>query len=507
MKILKNLRIISQAVVLLLFLAVFVMTRNQAAGEPYFPVKLFFAIDPLVLLTTFLSSHALQKILLMSIVVIAVTVVFGRVFCGWFCPMGTIHAVASKLNRKEKHVPEWMPRIKYFILLFILAGAVFGLNLSGFLDPLSILVRSLSLTVYPLLNLVVSFIFDAAGYPGIDWLEEAMLRTSRFLGDNVLPESQPYFYQSAFIGTIFFVAILLNLVSRRFWCRFLCPLGALLSLLSRFSPIGIKVSESCISCVDCRKTCPTGAIPEDGKGRSKPECIACMNCTEPCPVDAVAYGITLRTEPLSITKRSMFASVASGVLSVPLLRVFPNLPNSGLIRPPGSLEEAEFLRRCIRCGNCMKVCPTNGLQPTLSEAGLEGMWTPKLVPRIGPCEYNCTLCGHACPTGAIKELTKEQKIKIRIGQAFIDRSRCLPWAFSEPCIVCEEMCPVTGKAIGIEYIKSRNTEGRIIEIGRPHVDLEKCTGCGKCENACPLVEKPAIQVTSLNESRSGKNRL
>ena len=109
----------------------------------------------------------------------------------------------------------------------------------------------------------------------------------------------------------------------------------------------------------------------------------------------------------------------------------------------------------------MKVCITNGLQPTLFEAGVEGLWSPVLVPRIGYCEYRCTLCGQVCPTGAIKKLSLEEKAKVKIGLAMIDKGRCLPWAHATPCIMCEEVCPTPKKAVWFEKAQVRDRKGKI----------------------------------------------
>jgi ferredoxin len=155
----------------------------------------------------------------------------------------------------------------------------------------------------------------------------------------------------------------------------------------------------------------------------------------------------------------------------------------------------------------MKVCITNGLQPTLFEAGVEGIWTPVLVPRIGYCEYRCTLCGQVCPTDAIRKLPLEEKMKVKIGLAMIDPGRCLPWAHARPCIVCEEVCPTPKKAIWFEEKRVRDRNGKIMTLKQPHVDLELCIGCGICETKCPVLGKPAIYVINVGESRSKENQL
>jgi formate hydrogenlyase subunit 6/NADH:ubiquinone oxidoreductase subunit I len=152
----------------------------------------------------------------------------------------------------------------------------------------------------------------------------------------------------------------------------------------------------------------------------------------------------------------------------------------------------------------MKVCTTNGLQATFLEAGLEGIWTPILVPKIGYCEYNCTLCGQVCPTGAIRLLSQEQKRAWRIGTAWFDKNRCLPHALGQPCIVCEEFCPTPTKAIKFKET-GRTSQGQPIK--EPYIDLKTCTGCGICVTKCPLVDKAGVYVTSIGETRSKKNQI
>jgi formate hydrogenlyase subunit 6/NADH:ubiquinone oxidoreductase subunit I len=154
----------------------------------------------------------------------------------------------------------------------------------------------------------------------------------------------------------------------------------------------------------------------------------------------------------------------------------------------------------------MKVCPTGGLQPTWSEAGLEGLWSPRLVPRIGQCDYTCNLCGQVCPTEAIQPLTVEEKQKVRIGLASFDVTRCIPYAYARECTVCEEHCPIPDKAIyTIETeIVARNGEKKSVK--QPHVDPEKCIGCGICENVCPFKDRPGVRVTSANETRHPDNQ-
>jgi MauM/NapG family ferredoxin protein len=239
-----------------------------------------------------------------------------------------------------------------------------------------------------------------------------------------------------------------------------------------------------------------------------------MNCDDLCPQNAVGFGFFKKTQTASIDlgKRRVIGTILSGLAAVPLMRITGINKQAGaaeprLIRPPGSLDEKQFLARCVKCGECMRVCITNGLQPTFLDAGIEGIWSPILIPRIGYCEYRCTLCGQVCPTGAIKRLELPEKEKVKIGLAMIDKGRCLPYAHATPCIVCQEVCPTPKKAIWLEKAKVMDRNESVMILNQPHVDLELCIGCGLCEAKCPILGKPAIYVTSIGESRSRENQL
>jgi MauM/NapG family ferredoxin protein len=229
-------------------------------------------------------------------------------------------------------------------------------------------------------------------------------------------------------------------------------------------------------------------------------------------VDAVSIRATARSTGdgnVDLRRRWLLASGIGALALVPALSAGVERKRTDplLIRPPGALPEPEFLRRCVKCGECMKVCLTNGLHPTLTEAGLEGLWTPILVPRLGYCEYNCNLCSQVCPTGAIRPVTVEEKKNIHIGMAFVDENRCIPYAFGRNCIVCEEHCPTPRKAITFIEEKAVDGTGIGFTLKKPVVSPELCIGCGICENKCPVADLPAIRVTSINESRSEEQRL
>jgi len=510
----QNLRRITQGLFLAFFVFLFIQTESKGNDELGYPVRLFLDFDPLIFVTTILSAHAAAKAFYLSVITICITIIFGRVFCGWACPLGTLNNLVGSVRKKPvaSRGRDWY-RVKYLILIGIISSAIFTLQPVGLLDPLSLIIRSFSISVSPLFNYSVRAVFDTLfnwNPLGIAAVTEPMYSV---LKKTVLTFEQSFYNQNVLIGVIFSVILGLNLVEKRFWCKYICPLGAFLGLLSRLSVLKRSVSEACTECGACATVCQGNAVP-DRKGKWKEtECLYCWNCDDICPQNSVSFGFSKKKAAavMDLGRRRVIASVFAGIATVPLLRVTPlsraNSQNPGLIRPPGSLNEKEFLKRCVKCGECMKVCITNGLQPALFEAGAEGIWSPILVPRVGYCEYRCTLCGQVCPTGAIKRLQLEEKAKIKIGLAMIDKGRCLPWAHARPCIMCEEVCPTPKKAIWFEEVRVRDRQGKIVMLQQPHVDLDLCIGCGICESKCPVLGRPAIYVSSVGESRSKENQL
>ncbi len=513
---LRKTRIASQALFLLVFLWLFLQTESKGANELGYPVKIFLDADPLIAITTILGTRSFENLSFLAALVLLATVIFGRFFCGWVCPFGTLHNIVGSLKkmriRKDAAPRNWY-WLKYLILIFLVVSSLFTLHMTGVVDPLSLLIRSLSLSVYPLISYGIKDTFDVLYGWNIPVLSGASDWLYGFMKRAFLPFEQPFYLQGVFTGLIFFALLALNFWERRFWCKYLCPLGALLGICSRYAVVNRTVSEGCNDCGLCEAACQGGALPGDPTRWKKAECLVCMDCDDLCPKKAVVFSLAKKVSPASVDlgKRRLIGSVASGVAAVPLLHITP-LAKTGvagphLIRPPGAQQEKEFLRRCVKCGECMKVCITNGLQPAFLEAGLEGLWTPILIPRIGYCEYHCTLCGQVCPTGAIKRLTIPEKEKIKIGLAMIDKNRCLPYAHGTPCIVCEEVCPTGKKAIWFETVTVSTREGKRVVVKQPHIDLDLCVGCGICETKCPVIGSPAVAVVRVGESRDKDSQL
>jgi len=531
------LRRISQIFFLLLFLWLLLFTSlNLFIGgateiQLRAPVRLFFEWDPLVAVVNALAGHALYRGLIWSLVILVPALFLGRFFCGWICPMGTLQhfvgnmpseAKRGKQRIESNRYKRWQT-VKYVVLIAGLVAACFGSAAIGWIDPFSLLVRSFGLSILPA--------FNAAARAALTPLETSHFGAIKATGQalhtilhyTVLDLRQPHYAQGLILGILFIAILALSLRITRFWCRAICPLGALLGAVSRWSILGLsKDAAACDKCNRCLLDCQGGDDPIGGVPWRKSECLMCMNCVGSCPHDSLKFkffrpklGRDAEVASPNLGRRRALTGLAAGAAIVPLMRANPGLGkgrHERLLRPPGSLDEQEFLSRCIRCGECMKVCPNTALHPTLEEAGLEGLWSPTLVPRIGYCEPSCVLCSEVCPTGAIWEITPKEKgwvvgvgqqsQPIRLGTAFYDRGRCLPWAMATECIVCEEWCPVSPKAIYVEEAQVIDSAGNVKTLKQPRVDPSRCVGCGACEYACPLQEHPAVYVTSIGESRS-----
>jgi polyferredoxin len=532
-------RTVVQIAMLLLFGWLFVQTRLRADTDLNPLLKLFFWIDPLLLLATWLTAHAVPLVMLSSLGLVLATIVLGRVFCGWICPLGTIHAavgwVVDRLWPNKKRRDHWSPwqRTKYYLLAGFLAMAVLGGHWVCVFDPLVLLYRSMTSTMLPGVQWAVdessTAIYQADPGVGKARLTTVTEPVREFFHNRVYLSQRNWTFQGSWLILLLFVATLLaNVYRRRFWCRYLCPLGALLGVFAWRPLLRRNVqADACNHCDLCAQDChgaanaaAAAAGDEVAAHWKRAECFVCMNCSTQCHRDGLSFALVKpwskepAAEGVDLSKRMLLASAAGGLATLWMMRTTPQAAalqlnnqedaltfNPLLIRPPGARAERDFLQRCLACGLCMKVCPTGGLQPTLAEAGLEGIWTPRLVPQLGYCSYDCNLCSQVCPTEALQPLTVEEKKKVRIGLAAFDVTRCLPYAYGRDCIVCEEHCPIPNKAIYTLEVEIQDRKGQKRTIKQPHVDPDLCIGCGICEHVCPYKDGPAVRVRSANESR------
>ncbi len=374
-RILVQLRRASQAAFLLLFCFLLVQTGFRGSfgeGEvrlPY-PVEGFLLADPFVALMTVASTHVVYQGLIWSVGIVLLTLVFGRAFCGWICPFGTLHHLVawfapSKLIRSKNRVvanqtKAWQT-VKYYILAGSVAAALAGSAVGGLLDPICIAVRAIGLGVLPLMQYVGVRVTDSLVLSNHASLQSVGDGTQEALGRALFPPEQPYFHQTWLILSLLGLVVFLNRVIPRFWCRALCPLGALLGILSRVSLFGMtKTHSKCTDCNLCLVHCQGADSPSGGVKHVKDECHLCFNCEAACPEDVIQFEFFPDRKDQAVVpnleRRTVAASAGFAAMSIAGFRI-GNWPDKNyspkVMRPPGSVEEREFLERCIRCAECV----------------------------------------------------------------------------------------------------------------------------------------------------------
>lgn len=480
------------------------------ADKQFMPLEFFLWIDPLVGLSTAVAARAWNVALIGMLAIGLFCLLFPRGFCGYICPLGTLidaidfaihrpmrwmlkkiglihEARAIRLTLATEHANTtaakarpWWAHIKFFLLIAVMVASLLGILLSGYVAAIPVLTRGL--------------LFSGG-------------QLQLGLGKNwgIAPPMSAAIWLSL---ALFAVVLLLGFFSPRFWCKYVCPSGALFSVFNLFRAGERKVESSCINCNKCVEVCPFDAIKPDFTTRTL-DCTFCQTCGGVCPTQAIKFVTRWNDDQLksedqpgessAISRRGAVLSILGGAIAALATRGASPAslpPNQRPLRPPGSVPEEQFLDLCIRCGECFKVCPGPVLQASGLAQGLESLWTPVAVPTHAGCHQDCNFCTLVCPTHAIIPLTIAQKRKTPMGLAIVNAATCLPHAGREDCKLCYDECKAAGyHAIEIRTIKlhvgeipegvvSDEEREQMGHITAPFVDPSLCTGCGLCEYRC-----------------------
>jgi ferredoxin len=425
--------------------------------------------------------------------IILLTLLFGRIYCSTLCPLGTMQDIfaylSKRLSPKKKIFKFKKPfnRLRFGILavvaLSLLTGSILMVNL---LDPYSAFGKMASNLFRPLLVLFNNLASIALGHADIYWLPQV-----KWIALNKA---------AVILAFGWFILLVVMAVKRgRLYCNTICPVGALLGLFARFSLFRIRLEKSkCNSCGKCSAVCKAECINPVDQSVDFSRCVGCMNCLSPCPdggVKFLPFWVKDEEKPATFdpVRRDFFQKsgmvIAGSLISagsfgqgekkkevikatVPVNREYP-------VTPPGALGQERFNSLCTACHLCVSACPTQVLQPTYFLYGLTGFLQPRMDYITNFCNFECTLCGEVCPTGAILPVTSEEKKLLQLGKSYFVKENCIVYTNDTICGACSEHCPT--KAVHMVPYKDK--------LNIPEVNNNICVGCGACEYACPTDPK------------------
>lgn len=472
--------------------------RLAAAGAILAGISLLFAGA----LESFAPLAAIQivpAILAGSAITVAaiaiVTLVFGRVYCSVVCPLGLLQDVISRFGKKGRfrfaRNRSWL-RVAAFCVF--VAALIAGMPIVfGLLEPYSAFGRIASELAAPALASGLSLLSVPFEYMGLYFAAPTPVWAKGV---------------AATISALatFLVVGFLAFKGGRTWCNTVCPIGALLGLLARYSLLKPWLApHKCVGCGRCESVCKASCIDVESRTIDASRCIACFNCLDACHKGAIVYSSFLSAKPSAVTNppnlsRRSFLGAAAGVVGLPVAMTLTAneteaaaqlrlKPESGAVPtvPPGAVKLQRYRERCTSCQLCVASCPSKILG---SYDHGSGMLQPALSFKRGYCWEDCVVCSKACPTSAIRPITVAEKNSTQIGLAVLSKKLCINTR-EVKCKVCEQNCPR-------DAIKMVNEPDGTKMVA---VNPDRCTGCGACEYLCPVRPRAAITVQGHTEHR------
>ncbi len=457
----------------------------------------FTAFQAVPQLMLFLSTGALSGLVVFGLVILS-AFLFGRLYCSFICPLGFLQDLFIHLRYRMKRsflktpnhkIPRYILAAAAFIILF--AGTPFLMNV---FEPFSNFGRIASGVFEPALTGVRNIFVS-----GLEVFD--IYAVKRIEANHIVPAVFAYT-----LGFLVFIGMF-SFFKGRLYCNLLCPPGAVLGIASKKSLLSLRVEETkCNSCGLCSYECKAGCIDSKTGAIDNERCIMCFNCIGACSKGAVVYTALPKSKAKAAdnTRRQVLkgltgAAAALAASSVPAALHAENTPvvkANPLVTPPGSGSLARFKKSCIACGLCVTACPTKVLNHSVLEYGLDSIFVPRLDFASDYCLYECTKCSDACPTGAIRKISKPEKARIQIGVAKFITENCLVETRGSHCTICNEFCPT--KAVSLVPHKNGPDIPKVIE--------GICVGCGACEYMCPVTPKAIYVEGSETHGRAGNPR-
>ena len=436
------------------------------------------------------------------VLLVLLTLIFGRIYCSVICPLGVFQDVVARIGRRGKKLPyafspakSWL---RYSVLALFIVAIITGVgSIVALLDPYGAFGRMANNILLPIWQW---------GNNLLAYVAERM-DSYAFYTTEVWLKSLP----TLIIAVVTCVVVaFLAWRNGRTYCNTICPVGTFLGLLSRFSLYQIRIDEQkCNNCSLCAKHCKASCIDSKNYTIDNSRCVSCMNCIEKCNKDAIRFALSYKTKKAGKTgevgegRKAFLATsviLASSALKAQIIPKATDIKMDGgladmldkqspkrltPLTPAGSSNDRNMKRKCTACQLCVSVCPNGVLRPSTS---LNTFMQPFMSFERGYCRPECVKCSEVCPAGAIKKITKEEKSSTQIGHAVWVRERCIPLVDEQQCNNCEHHCPTKA----ITMIPSVPGEEASLKI--PAINEELCIGCGACEYLCPSRPLSAIYV-------------
>ena len=450
---LRKIRIIISIVFLLLIAIVFLDITNILPSD-FISSVTYLQFIPSVLK----FSNLLVPTSIGFIIVLVLTLLFGRVYCSSICPLGTLQDLSSytskRIDKKKKfrYTKEYF-WLRYSVLAIVLILVLFGnLFLINLLDPYSNTGRIFAQLFNPLLILLNNL---------------TAFTLEKFNVYLIYPIEIKEFYIVAASFPLIFLAIVLYLSYKRgrLYCNTICPVGTLLGLISKFTIFKLKIDKaSCEGCGVCARVCKAECIEKSTKEIDFSRCVACYNCLDVCPSDSINYQLiqinNIQSESDDsrrdfLSRTSMFfigltSSAISQIKIIPKKESKVEVNKNSFASPPGSSTIDHFNNNCTACHLCITACPTKVLQPSFTEFGIFNIFQPFMDYKTSFCNYDCIACSEVCPTSAILPITGIQKKNIQIGKANFVKENCIVETENTACGACSEHCP-TKAVMMVDY--------------------------------------------------------
>ena len=487
---LRKFRIAFSAIILFCFILAFI-DFSSLIPEKYINWLVYLQFIPSVIKYIDLKTIAAGGFL----AVILLTLLTGRTYCSFLCPLGVGQdlnsRIGGRIKRKFKRYGYKKPFtiIRYSILVLTFAVSfIWGLYLVTLLDPYSIFGRFSTFFLKPVVVM------------GNNMFAGILGKFDNYSLHHVPVKGFPLITYSIPVAFFFLIGIL-SLVKGRLYCNMICPVGTFLGLISKISIFRIKLSEEkCTRCGRCAIVCKSSCIDFLNYNIDITRCVDCFNCIKICPEKAMSYGIVgLRSkEPVTDNSRRKFVAgsillllgisqtVRSQQKTVPVPKKASTIKEKRTtpVCPPGAGSIGHLNANCTACSLCITACPNKVLVPSVKQYGITGFMQPVMDYHKSFCTYNCTVCTDVCPTGALKPLALEAKKLTQIGKTNFIKDNCIVKTEKTACGACSEACP-TKAVYMVPY------EGNLVI---PETNQDICIGCGHCEFACPVTPYKAIFV-------------